>query len=131
MQSILIVDNDFDERIQIRDIIGEILRARPHSIVTFQFANTTEEAIGILETEPPVSPIALLILKYNLTVPGPDALDLIRYVHDRFEMKKILIIDESPSIYDRVIAAGERVDAIIQTPITVEKLKDIIRGIVE
>lgn len=129
MPTILIVDSDISERNRLRNIIGQILRRMSHPPVPLHIANTPEEAIGFLETDQSIASVGLLITRYEFPQPGPNGLDLVRYVNDRFDMKKVLMIEDRLSFHDRVAAAGDGVDVIIRKPVTAEKLTKIIRSI--
>lgn len=126
MLSILIVDNNITEQNKTREIIAKILLGIQHPPVTLNTAGTVKEAIEFLKTTDSIPTITLLITTYDFPRAGPNGLDLIHYVSDQLEMKKVLVVESSPSVHQRVIAAEEGADVIIQKPLTTEKLKEII-----
>lgn len=123
MIRILIVDDDTTTRHAIRNLIGTILRRRPHPPVEIQYAGSAEEAIGILTSED----ITLLIADYEL--PGLNGLELIRQVSDQLSTKKILLTENPPSLQERILGAEAGLEGIFQKPVRREDLKRILASL--
>lgn len=123
MIRILIVDDNATARYAIGDLIGMILRHRPHPPVDIQYASSAEKAIGILTNED----ITLLITDYEL--PGLNGLELIQQVSDQLSTKKILLTENPPSLQERVLGAEAGLEGIFQKPMRPEDLKRILTSL--
>lgn len=121
MKTILIVDDDQNILIVLRELVRISLRGshiEPEEILT---AASGEDAIRIINERH----VDLLLTDYHM--PGMNGFDLIRLLLGRpVHMAKVLMSSDSLCIEEIVRSGPEGVDAVIEKPIDRMTLKQIL-----
>ncbi|MCG3113297.1 MAG: response regulator [Candidatus Manganitrophus sp. SB1] len=118
MKQILIVDDDVTVLRRTEELVSSLVEDK--GAVEILTASLGVEALGIMS----YSRIDLLITDYSM--PVLDGLELIAQLHDRLEMRKVLLTFSLPGIRDRMRIAEVGVDEIFLKPVDEFRLKKVL-----
>ncbi|MFY9268978.1 MAG: response regulator [Candidatus Manganitrophaceae bacterium] len=118
MKQILIVDDDVMVLRKMEELVKSLVEDK--GTIEFLTATSAVEAFEIISQ----CHIDLLITDYSM--PVLDGLELISQLHDRLEMRKVLLTFSLPGFCDRMKIQESGVDEVFLKPIDEFSLKKVL-----